>query len=118
MSVNSNPVVNNTDGSLVGYKYFNFDATYGKKGLKLLMNIVPQGVKGKITIYAGNPKKGGKKVGTIRIKKNMKQELTEVKACVRKLKKYQGKQALFFAFSSTTPETSICEMHDFVFASK
>lgn len=118
LSVNSNPVVNNTDGSLVGYKYFNFDATNGKKGLKLLMNIVPQGVKGKITIYAGNPEKGGKKVGTIRIKRNMKQELTEVKARVWKLRKYKGKEAIFFAFSSATPEVSICEMHDFVFASK
>lgn len=48
----------------------------------------------------------------------MKQELTEVKARVWKLRKYKGKEALFFAFSSATPDVSICEMHDFVFASK
>ncbi len=32
LRVNSNPVVNNTDGSTVGYKYYNFDLLDTTKG--------------------------------------------------------------------------------------
>ena len=115
LKVSSNPVVNNTNGSVIGYKYFNFDSTYGSRGLKLSMTILPQGVDGKIEIYIGNPKKHGEKIGEIEIKKEMKQELTELETKVSALKQYRGKRPLFFAITSDTPDTSICEIHDFGF---
>ena len=115
LSVSSNPVINNTDGSVIGYKYFNFDHTHGNKGLKIVMDIVPLGVQGRIDIYVGNPKKDGIKVGSITLKKNMKQGMTEVKAKVPSISKLSGKQPLFFAISSDTPGASICEIHHFGF---
>ncbi len=115
LSVSSNPVINNTDGSVIGYKYFNFDHTHGNKGLKIVMDIVPLGVQGRIDIYVGNPKKDGIKVGSITLKKNMKQGMTEVKAKVPSISKLSGKQPLFFAISSDIPGASICEIHHFGF---
>lgn len=115
LSVSSNPVINNTDGSVIGYKYFNFDHTHGNKGLKIVMDIVPLGIQGRIDIYVGNPKKDGIKVGSITLKKNMKQGMTEVKAKVSSISKLSGKQPLFFAISSDTPGASICEIHHFGF---
>ena len=115
LSVSSNPVINNTDGSVIGYKYFNFDHTHGNKGLKIVMDIVPLGVQGRIDIYVGNPKKDGIKVGSITLKKNMKQGMTEAKAKAPSISKLSGKQPLFFAISSDTPGASICEIHHFGF---
>jgi hypothetical protein len=41
---NCNPVVNNTDGSIVGYKYFNLDGVKGNTA-RLLLNMKTTGVK-------------------------------------------------------------------------
>ena len=49
LPANSNPVVNNTDGSIVGYKYFNFtDAQVSA----LTITLVPGGIDGIIRIIA------------------------------------------------------------------
>ena len=57
---NTNDVVNNTDGSIVGYKYFNFsDVDYGThlfgQDGKLLLNLTPQGIDGTIEIMVDRP---------------------------------------------------------------
>ena len=66
-----NPVVNNTDGCILGYKYFNFSKTQGDKDLRLFIDLVPLGQKGHIDIFVGNPQKDGQKVGRIKISKNL-----------------------------------------------
>lgn len=66
-----NPVVNNTDGCVLGYKYFNFNKTKGDKDLRLFLDLVPLGQKGHIDIFIGNPQKDGQKVGRIKISKNL-----------------------------------------------
>lgn len=66
-----NPVVNNTDGCVLGYKYFNFSKTKGDKDLRLFLDLVPLGQKGHIDIFVGNPQKDGQKVGRIKISKNL-----------------------------------------------
>ena len=81
---NTNRVVNNTDGSIVGYKYFNFDA--GKlaenDNLMLLLRLIPEGIDGTIEVMLDRPwtSQGGKKIGEMALKANM-DILTLTAAC-------------------------------------
>lgn len=120
LRVNTNLVVNNTDGSIIGYKYFNFDHTYGLKRLELLIDLLPQGVDGQIDIWAGSPwaERGGIKAGSIRLSKSMSQRRRTVKANVSALTRLRGKQALYFVISADIPGRSICELHQFTFKAK
>ena len=115
---NTNPVVNNTDGSIVGYKYFNFTETKGKKDLALLLNLTPEGLDGNIEIMADNPwtSRGGKPLGSIELKADMAQQPTELSATLPALEEMEGKHAIFFKFTSDVKEKSLCTLHDFVFA--
>jgi hypothetical protein len=114
---NTNFVVNNTDGSIVGYKYFNFDAVQGRKDVKLSMRLIPEGIDGTITIMLDRPwtSQGGKEIGSITLKKDMPKTPTEVKAKLPALSELAGKHAIFFVFKSETKEKSLCTLCDFVF---
>ncbi|MCR4824840.1 MAG: family 43 glycosylhydrolase [Bacteroidales bacterium] len=118
LRINHNPVVNNTAGSVVGYKYFNFDGLRAARAKKLLVRLIPQGVKGRIIIMADHPDaaRGGKRLGVIRLNGRQPQECVEMCARVPKARRLQGKHALFFVFESDTPDRSLCELEDFVFA--
>ena len=112
--INHNPVVNNTDGSVVGYKYFNFDSTNGIKGkLNLALEVIPEGIDGTIDIMIDSPwkERGGVKIGSISLKKDMPQILTEVKAEVSAARGLKGKHAVYFVISSDTKAKSLCEIH-------
>ena len=126
LSVNHNPVVNNTAGSVVGYKYFNFDMLYPPLAMrrsprlaakKLLVTLVPQGVRGRIVIMADHPRHG-KRLGVIRLSGRQPQAPVQMKARVPKARRMSGKHALYFVFESDTPDRSLCELEDFVFARK
>ena len=114
---NTNPVVNNTDGSIVGYKYFDFTATNGRNNVYLFINLIPEGVDGTITIMADSPwtSKGGKELGRIELKTGMGQEPTEMGIKLPTLGELTGKHAIYFTFSSNTKEKSICTLLDFIF---
>ena len=114
---NTNPVVNNTDGSIVGYKYFNFTQTHGKDNVHLLLRLIPEGIDGTITIMADRPwvSQGGKTLGTIELKADMPISSTEMNVSLPALAELTGKHALFFTFSSPVKEKSICTLEDFVF---
>jgi hypothetical protein len=114
---NSNPVVNNTDGSIVGYKYFNFAATNGNEDVSLLLRLIPAGIDGTITIMVDRPwtSQGGQVLGTIELKADMPQESTELAVELPSLAELTGKHALFFVFSSKTKAQSLCTLEDFVF---
>ena len=113
---NTNYVVNNTDGSIVGYKYFNFTATQGKE-LKLRLRLIPEGLDGTIQILADSPwtSKGGKVLGSIELKADMAKESTELSADLPAIAELTGKHAIFFTFSSPTKDQSLCTLQDFVF---
>ena len=119
LKFNHNPVINNTAGSVVGYKYFNFNKL--RKGLfarrRLLVNLVPQGVDGRIVIMADHPDKarGGIELGSFDLSAAMPQQMTELTARLSKVRRLKGKHAIFFVFESDIPEKSLCELHDFVF---
>ena len=114
---NTNPVVNNTDGSIVGYKYFNFTQTQGKENVQLLLRLIPEGIEGTITIMVDRPwtSQGGKVLGTIELKADMPLSSTEMCVSLPKLSELTGKHALFFTFASPVKEKSICTLEDFVF---
>ena len=114
---NTNRVVNNTAGSIVGYKYFNFNETNGKEQLQLALRLIPEGIDGTIQVMADRPwtSQGGKLVGTIALKADMPKNSTELTVSVPELAKLTGKHAIFFVFQSDTKEKSLCTLEDFVF---
>ena len=114
---NTNRVVNNTDGSIVGYKYFNFSVMNGKGNPRLLMRLIPEGVDATITIMVDRPwaSQGGKQLGVIELKAGMPQVSTEMIVDLPGLAELSGKHALFFKFASPTKEKSVCILEDFVF---
>ena len=114
---NTNRVINNTDGSIVGYKYFNFTKSYDGDYLQLLLRLIPEGIDGTITIMADRPweSQGGKVLGKIELKADMPQISTELALEIPSLADLNGKHALFFVFSSDTKDKSICILEDFIF---
>ena len=121
---NTNDVVNNTDGSIVGYKYFNFGHSgygdkgplYGRKDVRLLLNATPLGVDGTIEIRADRPwNSQGMLLGTIELRADMPQQPTELSAVLPDVGKLEYKRAIFFTFKSKTKGKSLCTLHDFVF---
>ena len=114
---NTNSVVNNTDGSIVGYKYFNFDSTKGRKDVELLLTLAPEGIDGTIEIMADRPwtSQGGKLLGTIELKADMPHTATDMKAKLPDLANMEGKHTIFLKFSSPVKEKSICTLNSIVF---
>jgi len=118
LSHNTNPVVNNTDGSIVGFKYFNFTPLQGKKDVQLLLTIIPQGVKGTIEVMADRPwaSQQGLTLGKIEVDTDIPMlDPIELAIPLPGLSGLTGKHALFFKFSSDTKEQSICTLESFVF---
>ena len=119
---NTNFVVNNTDGSIVGYKYFNFDTTRlkNKDNLMLCLRLVPEGVDGTIEVMLDRPwtSQGGKLIGQTDLKSDMPKEITTMAIGISneaKEKYLAGQHAIFFVFKSDTKEKSLCWLADFVF---
>lgn len=115
LKINHNPVVNNTAGSVVGYKYFNFDKLSAAKARKLLMRLIPQGVKGKIVVKLDHPSHG-RTIGVLRLSGKKSDSPEEYRISVRRARKLKGKHAIYFLFESRTPGQSLCEFEDFVFS--
>lgn len=105
----TNAVVNNTPGSIVGYKYFNFDATHGRDDVRLILTLIPERVDGVIEIMADRPwaSQGGTLLGTIRLGSALRPsspaQSTEVQTTLPRLGQLQGKHAIFLKFSAQQP---------------
>jgi len=118
---NSNPVVNNTDGSIVGYKYFNFTDLQGKKNVQLLLTIIPEGIDGTIEVMVDRPwfSQQGEKLGQVDVKADMTPWTPiELTIPLQGVSGLMGKHALFFVFKSEIKEQSICSLENFVFTAK
>lgn len=115
-SINRCAMVNNTSGSVVGYKYLNLRRTYGKKGLKMVLNYQPEGTPGTMDIYVDRPTEeaGGVKVGSLTIPAKAGADQV-VKISVDELRHYNGKHALFLVFRSDVKGKSLCRLNDFHF---
>ncbi len=115
-SINICPMVNNTSGSVVGYKYYNFSKTKGLRKLSLNVEYTPEGVEGSIEIYADSPDpKRGVKVGVIKLSATDPQEMRTATVDARALKKFEGKHSLFFVFNSQEQGKSLCALHGLQF---
>jgi len=119
---NTNPVVNNTDGSIVGYKYFKFDAKEldNPANLMLVLRLIPEGIDGTIEVMMDRPwtSQGGKKIGQIDLKADMEKTVQDMAIGISNEAKQNdlaGKHAIFFLFKSETKEKSLCTLQDFVF---
>ncbi|MBR6276374.1 MAG: family 43 glycosylhydrolase [Prevotella sp.] len=119
---NTNDVVNNTDGSIVGYKYFNFDAgrLAVKDNLMLVLRLIPEGIDGTIEVMMDRPweSQGGKKIGQIELKADMARIVMDAAIGISKEAQENGlagKHAIFFLFKSDTKEHSLCILKDLVF---
>ena len=110
---NTNPVVNNTDGSIVGYKYFNFTSTYGHSNLKLILNLMPEGVDGTITVMADRPwaSQGGVLLGSLDLKADMPMTPAEFSVPVPELADLTGKHSIYLKFTSDVQDRSICVLN-------
>ena len=115
---NTNPVVNNTDGSIVGYKYFLFDPQRlaDIKNLMLVLNLEPQGIDGTIEVMMDRPwtSQGGVKIAEIQIKADMEQKNWDMAVGISQQAKQnhlQGRHAIFLKFHSDVKDTSICTLH-------
>ncbi len=117
---NTNPVVNNTDGSIVGYKYFRFDAERLTGRLLLHLNATPLGADATIDIMADRPwaSQGGRRIGTIALKAGMPRQKTDLTATIDNPAQLAGRHAIFFVFRSAVKEQSLCTLHDFVFTAE
>ena len=119
---NTNRVINNTDGSIVGYKYFNFDAERlnTADNLMLVVRLIPEGIEGDIDIMLDRPwvSQGGTKIGEIHLLADMEKKVWDIAAGIRneiKENSLAGKHALYFVFKSDTKDQSLCTLEDFVF---
>ncbi len=119
---NTNSVVNNTDGSIVGYKYFNFDAErLANPGcLMLVVRLIPEGLEATIDIMMDRPweSQGGKKIGEMRLTTNMDKKIWDVAGGISDEAKNDylvGKHAIFLVFKSDFKDKSLCSLEDLVF---
>ena len=112
---NTNRIVNIIDGSIVGYKYFNFNGIRRKPNLKL--GLVPEGVDGTITVWTDRPweSQEGKVLGSAKLDADMPQESTELVIPVHEAGKLKGKHAIFLTFASETKDKSLCALESLVF---
>lgn len=117
VSLCRNTVVDTFDGSMVGYKYFDFDKLFAKKDITLVLNWIGQGVAGTMDICVDQPGKGGVKVATISIPAKVDYASTS-EVCMDQIRDMKGKHSLFFVFHSPTKEQSICELVDFWFQTR
>lgn len=114
---NANPVVNNTSGSIVGYKYFNFDSTFGRKKLSMLLNLIPEGLDGTITVMADRPwtSQGGVELGRYELRADMPKAPFEAVIPLPALGGMKGKHAIYLKFSSDVQKQSICILNEIKF---
>ncbi len=102
----SNPgssVVDINKGSIVGYKYLNFDAGKGTRDKNMIaVDLVTEGVDGTIEIMLDRPweSNGGTRIGTIEISEEDGTNTLIKTAEIKDLDTIKGKHALYFVFQA------------------
>ena len=111
------PVINNTAGSVVGYKYFNFDHTAKADRIDFTAHIKADGNAGTVTLLVGGPTsaQGGRRIASFEVGADPSDGIVEIRTSANELKGTKGKQGLYFIFDSPVEDKSICELYDFRF---
>ncbi len=120
LRVNCNPVINNTDGSILGYKYFNFSQADLRKNRHMLLNMKTLGTKGHIDVMIDSPwaSQGGRKIGTLDIPARKASKAKDMKIKLTDIAKISGKHAVYLVFSSPTKRQSMCEIYQICMLTK
>lgn len=109
-----NPMVNNTDGSTIGYKYYNFNKIDSSKPLSLDLNMLPTGIEGTIEIFAGENLNGmdtQRKIGELRLPATERPMTTTLNAPLTNIEGLTGRQPLYLRFSSPVDNQSLCTLY-------
>lgn len=116
-SINRCYMVNNVNGSVVGYKYFDFSKTYRNKDLSLRINYIPQGIDGEVEIWLRRPtaEEGGEMIGSLIVSASAPQENCISTIPVDALATCNKKEALFFVFHSEVNGQSVATLCDLQF---
>ena len=110
-SINVNPVINCTSGSILGYKYYNFDKLPAGKDIALELEIVPSDTDGTIEVYTEAPWRGTPvPAGRFRLKGTADRTPRTVTATLSGIGALSGKHPLYLTFSSPVPGKSICSI--------
>ena len=121
------PVVNNTAGSVVGYRYFDMSKMPRKP--HLVMSLIPAGIEGQIRVVMGQYpwSKDAQTIATIKLPAGATAEMTKVEVPCKAIRQHTGKQSLFFVFEAPgdrrqatgdrrqATDQSLCELYDFYF---
>lgn len=126
--INMNPVVNCTDGSVLGYKYFNFSQLDGTRNVSLNIDLIPEGIEGTIKVYTVAPWKpftdrSGTKVnpapvGSYRLKADATKTPTMIQIPLEGVSDLKGRHPLYLTFSSPVKDKSLCTVLYLQFAKK
>jgi len=120
LKVNCNPVINNTDGSVLGYKYFNFSKIDARRPGSMILNMKSLGIKGHIDVMLDSPweSRGGKKIGELDIKASKASKAKDIKIKLSGISGLNGKHAVYLVFSSPVKKQSMCEIYHFCLQAK
>lgn len=109
-------VINIKNGSIVGYKYFNFDADRSIRDKDMIaVELIPKGKDASIDIMLDRPweSDGGTLIGTVEISADDDTEGVIKTADIASLSTIKGKHALYFVFKGSS--SSICDLKMFQF---
>lgn len=118
LELHSTPIVNCTSGSVLGYKYFNFDTADGMEKIQMAVELMPRGIGGTVTVLAGGPsvEEGGVELGQFNIHASDRMVIEKKYTVLKGIKDLKGKQPLFFRFSSPVSGVSICDIYSLGFS--
>lgn len=116
LSVNMSQVVNITPGSIIGYKYYNFDKLKGVSKPEIVLSMIPDGIDGTISVYTAAPWKGNPTpIGTADIPADDKGKNIQLNIPLSNTQNLSGKQPLYLKFDSSEKVKQLCTLQSLVF---
>ena len=106
------PVINNKNGSVIGFRYFDFGEP---ASLSLTLRIRPSGTPCLIKIQAARPGEAPVQIGEVHIPADSSNEWREV---YTEVKPISGRAAIYFTFTSESPTNSASDLLSFSFHRK
>jgi arabinoxylan arabinofuranohydrolase len=108
------PLVGNTHGCIVGYKYFDFGAPFPGQQTIFTVQLRDGAAAGNIEVWLGDPQNGGAQIGTVPVDNPPVGEgwWREVTIPVRNI---SGRHAVYLRFTTETPDATVAELRSFVF---
>lgn len=113
------PVTDNTDGSIVGFKYFRFVPAGDGTTTQVSLHLTPRGVDGTIEIWLdrpwGNEHNAGTKIGSLDVAAGDPQHATIRSTLVPALDALDGKHAIYLV-CRTSGDASVADLHGLTFS--